>query len=723
QNELPQTNRFRVPIHTAPDDPVGGAYGIWASGDTYKVSFHNGMEFHPVLGDKAPESLPVRWHTQSVRAGSVELMNKPTTTNFTDWRYEYNHGGVIEAYDVLPHGVEQTFVIPSAPAGAIVVEGSFASKLHAADRNPAHDAVQLCDANGKARVKYGAATVIDANGQTVAMTTEVDGDQVLLRLEQAEIASLTFPIVIDPLLATQTVGNLLNANSIWKPDVSRDDVNNEMMVAITRAVSISDWDVYVYNTQDDFTAPTIVFTDTTASWSTRNARCAFVGGAQRWTVAIEREFASYHAIRVHTRDTGFLGPDNSVSFLPTMAGASYTIPAIGGSEAWSTGDHALIVYQVDFTTTKANTDNSDVYGVLFDAVNETFGVESMVHPLAAVMVNGDRERPTVTKRSAGNGGSWIVAWQGYANNIQGDDWDIILAQVDDAGNTVGIEVAGDESSNNYHSITPKVAGRDGRYTLTYGHQWNNGIKFGDAAAEEIEAQRFNWSDGAPTATLGPRNSIRGPTFPRILNSGLAYDDTTRSHWCCVTSSDGNVYADRLGFRSGVAESVNVYAGPDYGDFPAVTFDNDAQEFAVVYIVDLINDPVFGVRFTYEAAATSAYGVGCGGTITADNGPPHAGHQFFSVKLSGAPAGAPAMLMIGTTSQAAPLGGFGMPGCELNTNIIWTFPAVADLAGEASITIPLPAPINGDLYAQYLIIDPAANPAGLVTTQGLEINVR
>jgi hypothetical protein len=413
-----------------------------------------------------------------------------------------------------------------------------------------------------------------------------------------------------------------------------------------------------------------------------------------------------------------------VSFLTNMAGASYTLPAIGGSDDWSTGQEVLIVYQVDFTPIKANTFQSDVYGVVFDVVTQTFGVQSLISPTGtAAMTNSDRERPTVTRRSGGNGEPWIVAWQEFNNNNFGDDWDIVLAQVDNMGNTVGAVTAGDQPSNGYHNITPKVAGRGGRYMLTYGREWNGGAKFGNELAGAIKAQRFNWIDGAPTPTLGLTNIIRYPGWPRILNSGLAYDDTTRSHWCCVTSSDGNVYADRLGFRGGIAESVNVYAGPDSGEFPAVTFDDDGQEFALVYLVDLINDPVIGVRFAYEAAATSAYGVGCGGTITADNGPPHAGHQFFSVKLSGAPAGAPAMLMIGTTSQAAPLGGFGMPGCELNTNIIWTFPAVADLAGEASITIPLPAPINGDLYAQYLIIDPAANPAGLVTTQGLEINVR
>ncbi|HEX5054276.1 MAG TPA: hypothetical protein VFZ65_21030, partial [Planctomycetota bacterium] len=38
-----------TPIHTAAPDH-GIEYGIWAAGDSYKVSFHDGMTFVPYLG-------------------------------------------------------------------------------------------------------------------------------------------------------------------------------------------------------------------------------------------------------------------------------------------------------------------------------------------------------------------------------------------------------------------------------------------------------------------------------------------------------------------------------------------------------------------------------------------------------------------------------------------------------------------------------------------------
>ena len=41
---------WRVPIHTLSSDPVGGEYGFWAAGPSYKASFDDGVTYFPVLG-------------------------------------------------------------------------------------------------------------------------------------------------------------------------------------------------------------------------------------------------------------------------------------------------------------------------------------------------------------------------------------------------------------------------------------------------------------------------------------------------------------------------------------------------------------------------------------------------------------------------------------------------------------------------------------------------
>ncbi len=76
---LPDARSFavqRVPIHTAPDDPIGGAYGTLAAGATYKVSFEGDMTFVPVLGADYPHNQPLSWRTTSFRSTPPRASSK-----------------------------------------------------------------------------------------------------------------------------------------------------------------------------------------------------------------------------------------------------------------------------------------------------------------------------------------------------------------------------------------------------------------------------------------------------------------------------------------------------------------------------------------------------------------------------------------------------------------------------------------------------------------------
>ena len=126
---------FTVPIHRGEADPVGGIYGVWASGPDFKVSFHDGFAFYPLLGPAYQENLPLRWKTESVTVGTRPLFPKGSVpeTNFEDWRFEYTYPGVTEAYDVGKSGVEQTFTLHSPPSfqGDLVVTGRITTRLKA----------------------------------------------------------------------------------------------------------------------------------------------------------------------------------------------------------------------------------------------------------------------------------------------------------------------------------------------------------------------------------------------------------------------------------------------------------------------------------------------------------------------------------------------------------------------------------------------------------------
>ena len=64
----------------------------------------------------------------------------------TDLRYEYHFRGVVEAYDVLAEGLEQTFVIARKGTGPLRIEGSFGGNLAPAAIG---SGIELRDASGR----------------------------------------------------------------------------------------------------------------------------------------------------------------------------------------------------------------------------------------------------------------------------------------------------------------------------------------------------------------------------------------------------------------------------------------------------------------------------------------------------------------------------------------------------------------------------------------------
>ena len=89
-----------IPVHTAPDDPAGGAYGLWAAGRGYKVSFHDGLSFHPACATRADQAFT--WRTAAVRRGAADLAVPAAVPRlrWSDTRVELDHGAVVERYDV-----------------------------------------------------------------------------------------------------------------------------------------------------------------------------------------------------------------------------------------------------------------------------------------------------------------------------------------------------------------------------------------------------------------------------------------------------------------------------------------------------------------------------------------------------------------------------------------------------------------------------------------------
>lgn len=718
-----------TPIHTQPDDPEHGAYGVWAAGPDYKVSFDHGYTFYPVLGEAYPENLPLAWRTARIAVGDRVLVDAttPARPSYTDWRYELRYPTVTEAYDVLAAGVEQTFVLHQpAGAGDLVIEGSITTRLRAAMAPAGHQSLSFADTQGRELVRYGRAFAIDAGGRRLELATAFDAERVELRVPSAWLASATYPVVVDPLTSRTTI--VTNGGAVVRePHVERDDAGNELMVTFTRISAGTDQDAWGRLRNDAFGHVALAFSDITDNWSTTRTSVAFVNGSTNWVIAAQRNsLASGASLIVYVHDGGNTVQNSGVTmFLSKPAGAYDQYPSLGGSASVAISGRALLVFQRDIGAFSSPA--TRVYAVTIDPVNASFGVQRDLHTNPSIP-NYDAEWPSVSAVAA-NGGSWVVVWQEYNDANSNDDWDIVGQRVNASGLLLGDAVFGLGSSASRHKLFPVVAGQAGRYAVAYLMQANASKNY-SPLGNQIALQRFDWSesDAAPQIFDNRILADTGAVDDLELRQGnrpLAYDTDTDSHWAVAYKSGDELLVQRCGFSGLVVESATVFSAAGRTPYNAgLCYDNDAGEFAIVFGTDEFTGPLYGVRLQHGAAANVPYGSGCAGVLSAFNrgldNRPHAGSQFFGIQLTGGAGNAPTVLMLGVGAGNVPLPG----GCTFLLDPalpVFNVPAgTSDAAGGYTRNIALVDTVsNLDLYWQVVQL----SGIQIVSSDGLQTQIR
>ncbi len=736
-----------VPIHGAAPDG-GKPYGLWAATDSYKASFDGDVTFVPYLGAAWPDNQPLAWRTASVRVGDVPLTTAPRPRrSHSDFRCEIDHGGVVERWDVLPHGLEQSFVLAARPVGGgdLVVTGLVTTPLRGSAVTGEHRAIDFRDAAGTAVVRYGEAFAFDARGERTAATTTFAGGSIELRVAAAWLEHATYPVVLDPLLTRVATSPGLAPASI---DVARDDTGNDLMTVYTRSASASDDDAFAFVTNDAWGGVTTVFTDVTASWSTPVARVATAADPQHYCVVIERHLPE-RRIRAHLHDSGDVTLSTSVVFVsPGVAGTHDWRPDIGGqtvstSAFTSTGTRFLIVFQRDVPPGGVfqDTGGSAIFGRTLDA-NGTLGAE---FPIAlGVLTPQDHELPCVNQQARRTGSAvqrtdWFVVFQRYV----GADatWRTIGRLVSDAGNVQSGTWSPSASGPAQHHLTPNVAGQSGRYVVGFVQTSFAAAPFktGATTGHTLVAERVDWVPGSAPVNHAQR-TLEGPHAQADLRlGGIAYDTATSSHWAITAASDrgpggnGDALVLRTGYQALETERQVLYAAlsvVEQGLAGSITFDDDAAHFATAFGRDTgTNGTVYGNRFAYGTPAPlAASGVACSSAAIGWNGSQQIGAQFPGVVLANAPATVPAIAGVSLGTIDANLSFLGMTGCRLlidtlAPNFITTFTTVTSASGSASIAIPLPETLpNVDLWFQWFHFDLGANPLDLVSTQRLRVEI-
>lgn len=724
---------LRVPWHERADADGATSPDLWAAGSGYKARFGDGFELFPVLGASAPKNLPLRWRTEDARAGGTSLRTAGRTPRIAHDAFvvAFDHGQVTEKYEVRADGVEQTFVVAARPetAGPIVVTGRIESEL-VAPAFEGHGELVFTTRDGRATLRYGAAQAFDADGATIAVTTTyADG---LLRLTvPAEFAAAAhYPLTIDPLVAAVSVSTGAGVVEHVAIGAFPNATGRNTMIAVTRASSVSDTDLFLYACNGNYSNPLLVYSDVTSSWSTSHPHIAACEGAGRWVLAFQRDFVNpdQSTVRTYVHDLNNTVFSSGSEVTATLnVGNTHRYVQVGGATG-SGGKKALVVWQTDVTTTQQNTNSSDIYGRVLDVTTKTFtGPAFVLH--VSTTGNRDREFPAVS-RMAADTGSWIVAWQEYDLAIPGDDWDLKAARVTQAGALVG-EAVLDFGKASFHSVVPKVAGQAGRYAVS----WTDTTTTTGTAGQNLYARRFDWSDAATAPTLNTIrtvDSLASSSLGEFENAGIAYDTTSTSHWAVAyrlihRSVSGAIRVARLGSTAGVVERVTGFTNGGVQLHSDITFHATGAEefFQTVFKADVVGNAVYGQTFDYAGAGASLYGTGCGGAPVFSA--PLAGDEFYSTGITALPANAPAALLLSAAPAATNLASIGMQGCFLNVSTVSyvALNTAANAAGQATLALPLPdAPVAvvGDVYSQWIWLAPGANTLGVLASQGIKHSI-
>ncbi len=734
-------SELRVPIHTSDADPVGGAYGTWAAGKNYKASFHGGMTFVPYAGMDVATNRELSWRTTAVRVGGTELTNgRSHARRAGDFRYEYDLGGVIEAYDVLAEGLHQTFVIADRPtiAGDLVVRGSIGGNLTTTNRSAAHGPVTFFDDAGVATVTYGHAIAIDGNGDVAEMTTAVENGQIELRLPGQWLEQATFPIVVDPVLSNELLELVPIAQDV---DIYRDgeQITRNVWVIYSSAASASDIDIFGVRYDDGFSGLGVpVFNDLTSSWNSQHGQIAGVGGsgAGKTITVFERDFASGdRRVRWHTHGKSDLSLRTGVSSVPYQAGTSDWRPDVGGTRSSVPGTVALLVFQREPAAPFQETAHSQVVGLKIDTAISSNGA-----PVGSVFgfgaVSPDEERPAVNQTSEGGVQfSWVVVWQQHDNSSTGK-WNVIVQRT--PGAFGGFSYARHIDNSNLHEVGPDVAGADGRYLVTYGHNQSPLNKPTGIRSTYIRARRIDWPHNAVHASFpAPSRSLYGGTLAGQIPGSVAYDLESRSHWVTTyaTTNAGSekLLMSKVGYDGNWTEHVVLYDVPGFQPIPGgVSYDEDNERFAVAFHVDnnTSTNLLMGNYVTYEQMSTSIYGTACHPTANISWFGDHAlGFEFGRVQVAQAPAYTSAFLVASLGGASTSLQPFGMPGCTLLVDVnppmhLATAFFVTSVVGRAAMDLPIPGFLPpADLHFQWALLEPGVNPTGMRTTRGLRVQAR
>lgn len=483
---------------------------IWVEGANYKASFTaSTFTFVPYFGADAPQNYPLALSLESARLGEAVQVLSAAAPRRSGSTIRTGRGSVVERYDVAPDRVEQQFVLDAPFAGDLVLTLRVATELSAS-----RDAAGLRFTNALGHVGYTSAVLVDAAGRRTAMSTAYADGRITLRAPAPAIASATFPLTVDPVVATFAPTNSL-AHVLTGADIAFSGDSGHYLVVWTRVFSATDTDLHSMAIDaNGVVVPggSALLDNSGDRWDGGRVACCspnFLAVASRTPVS-----GSIPAIWGRTRAVNgtAMGPQFQIS--DTEAGGKYE-PDVGGE--FDNPVNFCVVWRRDFSAT-----DHDIHYRMVSAAGTVTGAVGLIDNSSA----NDDYRPRIAKSDGTFPPSeqiWPVVWQRRLANgrfyVHGARvrWDGALASPPFA-----VESTGSGWDPSPTSLTDSIDGS--KYWLvsfTVGAFGNDDIHvktYRDGAPPQSERQQFLYfleGLGAPERALhqfGSRADCDGRRF-------------------------------------------------------------------------------------------------------------------------------------------------------------------------------------------------------------------
>ena len=377
----------------------------------------------------------------------------------------------------------------------------------------------------------------------------------------------------------------------------------------------------------------------------------------------------------------------------------------------------------------------------------TIGPASVIPPFAT----SDAERPSVNQIAAANGAAitWVVAYQSYNNAISGDDWDVLVHQVNAGGSVLGTWTpTGSAGGPTSHRLGPQIAGLNGRYGVAFSRSTIVDVPFKTTVinGHAFDFERFDWQDGAPVISITRHPPVEH--FPyandrRWETGACAYDHDSRSHWAYTNRSNANFggsgisYIARTGYTGARLETATIFptSTSDQALQGGIAFDDDADLMFVAYgdqplagQTSATNQQVFLASFTYPTppAAVTVAGSSCSRATISWTGTGAAaqqiGSQFWGPQVTNASASSAHLIVLSLSTANMPISGAGIgTGCRLLASLGSGYVGILPLQGGASVSVPLPLPeFLGATTLYFQDFHTNATGSVFLSTQRLEV---